>query len=84
MEKIATKVKTRRIGNDSFSAKISFNVKNRLQGVLFSRVEEREGKEKEQLFIKDKEELANLRSLLFRTSNVLAKRVPYDYKGPEN
>jgi hypothetical protein len=80
-ERINEKVKTRKVGNDSFTAKIVFNSKNRLKRIEFSRTEEKGTSSTELLIVKDKEELANLRSLLFRASSVTAKRVPYDYVG---
>jgi hypothetical protein len=78
MEKIAEHVKTRRVGNDTFTAKISYNGKNRLQGLVFSRKDG--SKSGERLFIKDKEELASLRALFFKASCVLARRVPIDFE----
>jgi len=76
IERITDQVKTRRVGNDTFTAKISYNSRNRLAGLVFARKDG--SKVGERLFIKDKEELANLRALLFKSSCVLARRVPND------
>lgn len=77
VDRITEKIKVRKVGNESFYARLVYTEKNRLKRIEIARKDEDKGGE--MLLIKDKEELANLRAILFKSSCVLARRIPTDY-----